>query len=394
MKTKIRISKTQLNRFLLKKQNLDAINDVYLPILVERLCGLHATIATTPYLSLFSRLPDFKKYDLDLALYEDKSLLRMRSVRKTMYIYPISLVPAMYQATYCKSLKDVSKQMENQGISVGDYERIADRIMFALKEMPMSANELKRFMGAPQPLSGLLNRMCELGILARTRPTGSWKSQAYQYALFDSHLPEVDLNSVSEEEARKIVVKAYLAAFGPAKLEDIAWWTDFGKSKVKSALNQMKEEIMKVDVTGLDGEFLMLFKDLAELGSTAVSDGTVINFLPTLDPYLMAYKDRRRILDDDHYDFIYDRSGNAAASILLNGEIIGVWDMIGEDELLVKVYIFKMIDETTCGWIYQMAERTGTFIADRSAAVRRVRDMVPLNKQGVGKVWSPLRDMS
>ncbi len=80
--------------------------------------------------------------------------------------------------------------------------------------------------------------MCELGLLACAKPAGSWNSQAYHYARFDEYYPDIDLRSISENDARVEVVRFYLAAFAPAKLEDIVWWTDFGKAQPGACLSQ------------------------------------------------------------------------------------------------------------------------------------------------------------
>ena len=86
--------------------------------------------------------------------------------------------------------------------------------------------------------------MCELGLLARAHPAGSWKSQAYNYALFEEYYPDIDLYSISEESARFEVVRYYLSAYGPVTMDDIIWWTGFAKSEVRSALKQLKKDIV------------------------------------------------------------------------------------------------------------------------------------------------------
>ena len=386
------ISLFHLNRYLLHKQNLLNVVDVPLPILVERLGGLHATVSITPYLSSRARLLNFHRHDLDGELFEQKSMGRIRCVRKTMYVHTKKMIPVMYQATHRRTLVEVTKQMERQGISVGDYERIANRVLTALRNSVVTAAQLKKMIGVPQPLSGLLNRMCELGLLARAHPAGSWKSQAYNYVLFNEYYPDIDLNSISEEAAKLEVVRHYLAAFGPVTIDDIIWWTGFAKSEVRSALRQLKKEVIKVYVKEIPGEYFMLSSELPDLQGTSLENKPLINLLPTLDPYLMAYRIRSRYIKKPHYGYIYDRTGNAAASILLNGEIIGVWDLVGEDEPLVKVFILPMVNEDILNWVYQLAEQMGEFISERSVKVKRIRDMVPLNEQGVGKVLSPLKD--
>jgi len=59
------VSLDQVNHFLLGKQYLLDKFDESLIQIVRDICGLHATSATIPYLSLFSRMSNFKKEALD-----------------------------------------------------------------------------------------------------------------------------------------------------------------------------------------------------------------------------------------------------------------------------------------------------------------------------------------
>jgi hypothetical protein len=54
----------RLCRFVLHKQHLaheSKAASKKLVVVVKNICGLHAQIASTPYLSLFNRLKDFQK---------------------------------------------------------------------------------------------------------------------------------------------------------------------------------------------------------------------------------------------------------------------------------------------------------------------------------------------
>lgn len=48
--------------------------------------GLHATDPSTPYLSLFARLPGFAVDDLDGELYQRRTLLKHLAMRRTLWI--------------------------------------------------------------------------------------------------------------------------------------------------------------------------------------------------------------------------------------------------------------------------------------------------------------------
>ena len=57
--------------------------------------------------------------------------------------------------------------------------------------------------------------------------------------------------------------------------------------------------------------------------------------------YLMGYKERDRYLDQKYYDYIFDRSGNATNSIIVDGVISGVWDVYEKPKPIIKLYFFK-----------------------------------------------------
>jgi len=55
---------------------------------------LHATEPATPYLSLFARIDSFTRADLELALFESKSLVKQLAMRRTLFVFPRDLLPA------------------------------------------------------------------------------------------------------------------------------------------------------------------------------------------------------------------------------------------------------------------------------------------------------------
>jgi hypothetical protein len=63
--------------------------------------------------------------------------------------------------------------------------------------------------------SRLIPDMRTLGLLIRTRPRGTWRSNLYEYATRSDWLPNIALDSISPRQARAWLVQRYLSAFGP-----------------------------------------------------------------------------------------------------------------------------------------------------------------------------------
>ena len=113
--------------------------------------------------------------------------------------------------------------------------------------------------------------------------------------------------------------------------------------------------------------------------------------MPSLDPYIMGYKIRERYLYQKYYNYVFDRSGNATFSILLNGNIIGVWDVI---ESYVKIFIFQEINNEILQEIHKKAKKIGTFFLGKNVKVKECKSMVPLTERTAGSVMSPLKDQA
>lgn len=66
---------------------------------VRAIGGLHATNATTPYLSLFARCENFRREQFDAELYVKRNLGKIRYVRTTVHVLPKDMIPTAFAAT-------------------------------------------------------------------------------------------------------------------------------------------------------------------------------------------------------------------------------------------------------------------------------------------------------
>jgi hypothetical protein len=111
--------------------------------------------------------------------------------------------------------------------------------------------------------------------------------------------------------------------------------------------------------------------------------------LPSLDPYLMGYKDRERYLSQEHYDNVFDRSGNATSTILLDGRVIDVWDFA---EPVVKLFLFADCESRVLREVYSKAQNIGRFISGKEVQLKKCDSMVPLTQRTAGGFMTPLRN--
>jgi hypothetical protein len=260
--------------------------------------------------------------------------------------------------------------------------------MDLIKEKGLTTKEIKQALGTELNISPVVNLMCDRCLLIRGIPKKGWKSNIHTYYRFDEYFPDIALNVKDETKAREIIVGKYIAAFGPVTLNDIVWWTGFPKGQINKILDRFQDNLCHVEITDNEKDFLMLSTDLSRISIVSLPTKPIMNLLPSLDPYLMGYKDRERYLDLQNYNMIFDRSGNATNSILLDGRIIGVWDLI---EPFVKIFLFNNVNEKIMNEIHSKAKKIGEFISGNKIKIKECNSMIPLTQRTAGSVMSPLK---
>ncbi len=383
------ITSNEANHFVLRKQHLtDNSSPQDIVKIVENIGGLHATSSITPYLSLFARIKNFAKEHLDEEFYVKKSLGKIRCIRGTLYIFPKEMISLVYTATNKLVENQSRKALEFRGVSLEEYKKISKSIISILeddKSKEMTASEIKKALQTKINISYILYLMCDQGLIIRSRPR--------KYSLFKEYFPDMNFSGINEQEAESQLVHYYLRAFGPASEEDIVWWTGLGKTKIINALNRIEDQFFHIKISDSDDKLMLLKSDKGLIEMINQANRNTINLLPILDPYLMGYKKRGRyFLSLKHYNFIFDRTGNATSTILINGRVIGVWDLGKDEKPLLKLFLFEKTEEEVLTEIQHKAKKIGEFITQKKVQLKECDFMIPLNERTAGSFMSPLKD--
>jgi hypothetical protein len=382
-----------VNHYVLAKQHLaDSPISAAMTSVVRDAVGLHASDSRTPYLSLLARVPDFEKEDLEKALYEGHSLAKIRCMRKTIYVHGAESFPAVYAATGASVAKASENYMIYRGVSLYDYEAVSEKILKMLAGNPLTARQLKSNLATDMDISAVLYYMCDTGLLLRDRPPAGWLDKQHRYSVLSEVYPGMDLQALSEKDGVALLVRDYIAAFGPVTDADIAWWSGLGKIRVRSALRSLRDELLEVRICGRPETYRMLREDLESLRDMQSYGQPNVNLLPASDGYVMGYADRSRFLEPKHGDRVIDNSGNVTNTVLVDGQILGVWDVEDTDVPTVKVHMFEFVQHLAGEKIYAQAKRLGSFVCGRDVRFRQCDKMEPLDSRSAGSFKSPLSD--
>ncbi len=332
------------------------------------LVALHATDPATVYLSIFPRMKRPSVAALDKALYDDRTLVRMLAMRRTMFVLPAEEAPIFHAATLA-ALARVERRRNEQLVTMlgiarpGPWLRKAEKDGLAAlerlgeataqelaREVPALArkvrvNEGKAYAGDIGMVSRVLLLLALEGKAVRARPRGSWVSSQYRWATMTGWLG-APLAEVPLETARAEVVRRWLARFGPGTLDDLRWWTGWTLAAVRQALAANRA----VEVS-LDGETGYLLPD--DLEPTRAPKPWVA-LLPSLDPTTMGWKRRDWYLGP-HQPRLFDTNGNAGATIWSDGRIVGGWAVRKGGEVVTR--LLEDIGRDRTRMVEQEAER-------------------------------------
>ncbi len=366
----------QVNRYLWERQGFGRRRAWSEAAPLSAQLGLYG-FGPSLYPALLARHQDFTFEQAGRELDERRALVRMDAMRTSLFAVPRPLFAAVHRAFRESVLASIDRLLANYGLEPEDYTNTCRRALDCLSRRSLPAAALKKelqplSLPAGEALPRLLARMAAEGLLVRARTRGSWKSTQFEWALLEDWLPGVDLQAPDPEQARMEAARLYLAAYGPAAAADFRWWSGLRAEEAGRTLQALAPETARLEIRSLTGEYLLLQEDLEALLSTPEqapwADGPRVSLLPVWDAYLMAYRQRERYLEPAWYDRVYDRSGNSAPAILLDGQVAGVWDLEEERQgLTLKAAFFESPPPGAWGALRQAAEALGAAVLGAQA---------------------------
>ncbi len=297
---------------------------------VRAVGGVYGT-APTCYLSCVARVDGLRVADLDVELYERRTIVRHRAMRQSSYALAVADLPVVVGATGVGVGQAEARILRQCGLDAAAYEALAERIAAVLRgQPPMSVQELRRALGDDAPAHrealpfavGLMGRQCRV---LRARVRGGWQSDVYAYAAWDDWLG-APLEPLDPALARAELARRYLRAFGPATVDDLRWWAGWPARDANATVGALGDDLARVDLEGA-GEALALAEDLDALRDAEPAAVAGVRLLPLWDAYTMGYAARGRLVADADLPRVYDRSGNGTAVVLVDGVAAGVWEL-------------------------------------------------------------------
>jgi Winged helix DNA-binding domain len=332
------LSLRALNRALLSRQllldQLDQPDQAGLPGLpddadarrarviqaIEHLVGLQAQAPFPPYYGLWSRLPGFRPDDL-ASLITDRRVVRIALMRGTIHLV---------SARDCLPLRRLLQPVLERGLRGTFGKQLTGVDAAALtaagrdlvESAPMTFSQLGEALAGrwpDHPPPALAQAVRAHVPLVQVPPRAVWGRAGQSAHTSAEHWlgPRAHAAPGFPETLAGLVTR-YLAAFGPATVQDVAAWSGL------TGLRPVLEELRPSLVTFRDEQGAELF----DLPSAPRPDPDVpapVRLAAEFDNLLLAHGDRTRVISAGNLQRFYTINGVFPGSVLVDGFVAGMW---------------------------------------------------------------------
>lgn len=264
-----------------------------------------------PYIGLWSRLAAFDPAHLH-DLVHARHAVRATMMRGTIHL--MSARDFLALRGTLEPLLSAGMRIHAKGTSPAAITAHAKKLMPARFEA-VRAGLGKRFPTLATPAFGYAVRS-HLPLVLVPTASARW---AYP-GNADFHDAETWLGAPFAERTLELLLRRYLAAFGPASIKDAQAWS--GLRNLGPVFEAMRDSLVVLE--GTDGRELF---DLPEAPRPRGDVPAPVRFLPEFDNLLLAYADHARMVDPARRPGLTSKNGIVAATFLVDGRVAGTWTL-------------------------------------------------------------------
>lgn len=319
---------------------------------IRRLTPLQAQHPPAPYLGLAARVAGFSRDDLQVAI-ESGQVVKTTIMRGTLHLAEAGDYPA-----YAQLLRQAWLRAWRRRYPHLDEAKVARELRRWFARPRTNAEirvRVRRYEGVPDNPWEPVNFARTLLTLVQLPPAGFWSDTRRPYFAVHPRRPPDPVSAAT------LVVKRYLAAFGPASRRDLAGWAGIPQRDLGPAL----EHLGTVAYRDARGTELL---DLPGAPLPSASTRLPPRLLGNWDQPLLAYADRERIIPPEVRPLGLTLSGDP--TVLVDGQIAASWRYQGEGET-VRLIVTPHVElpRVARGQIRAEAELTASFCAPEARRI-------------------------
>jgi len=318
------VSSRQVHAFRLQRHHLLDGKKPGLLTVCSDICGAQAQIMSSAYASLWARVPGITRAEITAAVCEKRTLVRTSLMRQTLHLVPATDFEIYIAALRQSRVAAVLRIMSRFGIDEKEADNLSGLILEALSSGPVGRTALAE---AVRPkVSRRVRAWMEkvwsfirIPIAEGRVCYGPERGHDATFVRTDQWLGE--RKPVPEAEAKQILLRRYLRAYGPATVRDFSFWAGMSMPEARSVLSPLANELAEIELNG--ARCFLLQEDIPRL--RRANQPGCVRLLPAFDAYLLAHSVKDHLVEPHHYKRVYRNQGWISPVVLINGEIAGTW---------------------------------------------------------------------
>ncbi|MEY9875472.1 hypothetical protein ABH931_004973 [Streptacidiphilus sp. MAP12-33] len=312
----------RLNRALMARQFLLAREDVAPLAVVTHLVGLQSQLPQNPYTALWSRISPFDPADAS-TLIAKRETVRLSTLRGTIHLHDVE--DALLLRAFCQSVHEATPFGERvvfrRQLAGIEPEALWEAGRALLADAPMTPAALGKALAQAFPgyePSALSTAVRYKLSLVQVTPRGEWgRSQAPTLTTVEAWLGRPQRRP--DTAAVEALTLRYLAAFGPASVQDMQSWC--GVTRLGEVFEGLRPRLA-VFADATTGRELF---DLPDAPRPDPETPVPPRFLPDYDNLLLGHQNRARVLDDEGRQRLSAANNGYQPTLLIDGRVAGIW---------------------------------------------------------------------
>jgi hypothetical protein len=277
--------------------------------------------------ALWARVQNLNRQDVQVALEQERSLVKIWCMRGTVHLLPAREVALFVGALGLSRLRDHQRWLVDRGLSGEGLAKISAAVLKALEAGPLTRKELGDRVTALVGSSARPWIEHGWGVFVKHLSYegrlcfGPNRGQEVTFARLDLWLG--DRGSLPVDEARTSLIRRYLQGFGPATPQDFAAWSGLPMQEVNPAWQRLNDELIAVSMEGRKA--WLLRNDLDDVQAQPQEGVLQVQLLPSFDVFLLSHRDKSHLVDAIHYKRVFRKAGWLSPVVLVNGRVVGIW---------------------------------------------------------------------
>lgn len=326
-------------------------------------CGIQAQVGSAAQMALWARNHGLRRTEIEAALWQKRSLVKTSLMRQTLHLIPADEFSLYTTALKSSRVSGALRIMARFGITREEAAEVTTVIMDSLASGALGRTAIR---AAVRPkvskrVRAWMERVwsiVRIPIAEGRLCYGPGEGNEVKFIRVEEWLPRQ--KRIAETEARCLLFRKYLKAYGPATLTDFSHWSGMPMSEVRPLPALLAEELAEIEVD--KRKCLLLRVDIQALESS-VERKSCVRLLPHFDPYLLAHREKDHLLEAKHYKRVYRNQGWISPVVLVEGSVAGTWSYrLKGKRLLVTVEPFAKPSRAVRSEIAQEAESLAGFL--------------------------------